>query len=104
MGEISHLVEHSMNLRHYVLPVHDNRCPFQGAKSEMQDSAPLGDVDLLAKEHRIPPLLDASLSGELQQQSDGFVGNAVFGEIQIQARAFRSKALTAVGILRKELP
>src|SRR5690348_14836085 len=39
IGKICHLVKNGMNLRHYVLAVHDNRCPFGGPKSHMQHRA-----------------------------------------------------------------
>jgi hypothetical protein len=67
----------------------------------MQNRSPFGNVDLIAAEHRIAPFWNASLSDELDEQSNGLLGNAIFGEIQIQARAFRTEARASAGILRK---
>ncbi len=97
VGEIGHLVQHAMNLRHYVLAVDDDRGSFRGAQCRVQYSSFFGHIDLLAAEHRVTPLRDTSLSGELNEQSNSFIGYAIFGEVEIQVRALDSKAFSASG-------
>src|SRR5260370_7953609 len=95
VGEISHLVKHGMNLRHHVVAVHDNRCSFWGAQRHMQHSSLFCGVDLLAMEHPIAPLRDASPPGELNEQSNCFIGNPLFRASQSQACAFDANPLSS---------
>jgi hypothetical protein len=104
IGKGRHLVKHSMNVRHYVLAVHGDRCRFRGAESHVQHRALFRDIDFLAAEHRVTSFLNASLSGELYEQSNGLVGDAIFGEVQKHVRAFRNKVCTTVRILCEQLP
>ena len=101
VGELRHPVEHGMNLRHHVVAVHDNRCSFGGAQRHMQHSALFGDIDFLAAEHCVAPLCDPTLYRELHEQSDGFIGNSIFGVVQVQACAFDRKVFSAVWIVRE---
>ena len=55
VGEVGHLVEHGMHLRHDVLAVHDDRCASRRAQGDVQDGAVLGDVDLVTAEHGVDP-------------------------------------------------
>jgi len=48
-----------------------------------------------------PP--QAALLGELQEQFDGLVGDAVLRVVEINARRFGRKALTTPWIVREEL-
>src|ERR1022692_1140207 len=51
--EAGHLVEYGVNFRHDVLAIHDDERSLGSAQGDMQDSAVLRDVDLLAAKHRV---------------------------------------------------
>ena len=68
VGEVGHLVEHGMNLRHDVLAVDDDGCAFRRAQRHVQDGPIFGDVDLLAAKHRVDPRAQPGLLGELDEQ------------------------------------
>ena len=55
VGEAGHLVEHGVDVRDDVLPVHDDRGVPRRAQGDVEDGPVLGDVDLLAAEHRVDP-------------------------------------------------
>ena len=56
VGERRHPVEHLVHLRHDVLAVDDDRASARHAQRDVQHGAVLGDVDLLAAEHRVDAL------------------------------------------------
>ena len=66
VGEGRHLVEHGVDLGHDVLAVDDDRRALRRAQRHVQDGAVLGDVDLLAAEHRVDARAQAGLLGELR--------------------------------------
>ena len=72
VGEVRHLVEHGVDLRHHVLAIDDDRCPFRRAQGHVQDGAVLGDVDLFAAEHGVDPRSQAGFLCQLQEQLRGF--------------------------------
>ncbi len=90
-----------MNLGHHVVAVHDNRGSLRGAQSHMQHSSLFSDIDFLAAEHCVAVLRDPALSGELHEQSNGFIGNSAFGVVQVQAHVFEGKAFPTVWIVRE---
>jgi hypothetical protein len=67
VGEIGHLIKNSMDLRHYVLAINDDRCLFRCAKNHMQNGAIFRDVDLVTSKHRVNPLTQARLVCELHE-------------------------------------
>ena len=44
----------------------------------------LRDVDLLAAKHCVATVSDAPLVGQLDQQSDGFIGNSILRVVEIK--------------------
>ena len=48
----------------------------------VEDGAVLGDVDVLAAEHRFAALGDAALAGQLAEQQHGLVGDPVLREVE----------------------
>ena len=58
-----------MDLGHNVLAINQDRLPLRRAERNMQDGPLLGNVDLLASEHRIDSRAEPGLFGQLQQQS-----------------------------------
>src|SRR5215471_18342708 len=61
VGEIRHPVEHRMDMWDDILPIDDNRCPPWRTQGNVQDRAILGDVDLVAAEHRVDARAQAGL-------------------------------------------
>src|SRR5882724_9718280 len=64
----------------------------------------LGDVDLVAREHRVPPRGHAGGSREVEQQPDRLVGHAVLGVVEVEPGRLRDQPLAAPWILREQLP
>src|SRR5205085_8784440 len=67
-GEVRHAIEHGMDARHDVLAVHDDARAAGGAQRDVQDGPTLGDVELLAGEHRLDARAQAGGSGQVEQQ------------------------------------
>ena len=57
----------------------------------------------LAAERGVTERRDAMFAGELEQQAESLVGDAVLGVVEVQAGRFHRQALAAGGILGKEL-
>src|SRR6266853_6530738 len=67
VGEISHLIEDGVDVRHDVLAINNDGCPFWRAQSHMQDSAVFRDIDLFTPEHSVDPPTQARLVCELHE-------------------------------------
>ena len=61
------------------------------------------DVDLLAAEHRVDPRAQAGLLGELDEEAQRLVGDAVLRVVEVDPRGLRRQALAARRIVREEL-
>ena len=70
VGEAGHPVEDGMHVGHDVLAVDDDRRVPRRAKRDVEDGPVLGDVDLLAAEHRVDPLAQPRLLRELHEQRE----------------------------------
>ena len=92
-----------MDLRHHVLAVDDDRCSFRRAQGHVQDGPVFRDVDLLASEHGVDPRAQAGFLGQLQEELEGFVGDAILRVIEEEAHRLGRHALAARGIIREEL-
>ncbi len=82
LGEFAHVRQHGVDAGHDVLAIDQDRAVGAIAQGDVQDGPVFGDVDLVAAEHAVAPFLDLGLSGQIEQQAQGFIGDAVFGEIQ----------------------
>ena len=103
VGEIRHRVEHLVDVRHHVGAVDLDAGAARRAQRDVQHGAAFRGVDLLAGEHRIAPLRHAALFGQLQQQPQRLVGDAVLRVVEEQARAFGREALRPAGIVGEQL-
>ena len=103
VGEVGHLVEHGVDLRHDVLAVHHDRGVSRRAQRHVQHRAVFRDVDLLAAEHGVDPLAQAGLLRQLQQEPQRLVGDAVLRVVEVEAGGLRRQPLAACGIVREEL-
>ena len=66
--EVGHPVEHLVDLLDDVDPVDDERALARHPQRHVEHGAVLGDVDVLAGEHRVATLLDAALARQLAEQ------------------------------------
>ena len=103
VGEVGHLVQHGVNLGHHVLAVDDDGRRSRRAQGHVQDGAVFRDVDLVAPEHGVDALAQAAFLGQLQEELEGFVRDAILRVIEKDARGLSRQTLAAVGILREEL-
>ena len=104
LGEGGHLVEHRMNCRHDILAVDHDRGALRRPQRDVQHGAILGDVDLLAAEHGVDSAAHVALFGELKEQLERFVGDAVLRVIEEDADGLGGHPLAARGVSREELP
>ena len=102
--ENGHLVEHVMDVFDDVLPVDDELRVLRGAEGGVEDGAVFRLVDVDAVEHVFDGVLQAGLFGQLQEQGDRLVRDAVLGVVEIQiVLEFNDIALGALRILREEV-
>ena len=86
LSECVDLLQHGVNVCVYVLTV-NGQCrgvTLGAAQRGVQYCAVLGDVNVLAGEHRLASLLQLDLFSELDQQLNGFGGNQVLGQVDVQ--------------------
>ena len=92
-----------MDLGHHVLAVDEDGFVFGRAQGDVQDGAIFGDVDFVAAEHGVDAFAKAGFLGELQEEREGFVGDAVLGVIEVDAERFEGEFFRAFGIVSKKL-
>ena len=102
--EVRHAVEHGVNVRHHVLAIDDDRGTPRGAKGRVEHGASFGDVDLVAAEQGVDTVAELALLGELHEQLQRFVGDAVLGVIEEHAFGLGGESFASARILREELP
>jgi hypothetical protein len=100
-GEGRHAIEHGVDAGDHVVTVDHDRGA-RGPQRDVEHRALLGDVDLLAAEHRIPPLGHAGVVGHRDQQAQGLVGHAVLGVVEEQAGALGGHPLAALAWLGEQ--
>ena len=78
--------------------------PLSGAQGHVQNGTAFRDVDLLTPEHGVDPRLQAGFLRQLQEELEGFVGDAILRVIEVDAHSLGRHTLAACGIIREELP
>src|SRR5690348_14275588 len=73
--KLGHAVEHGVDLRYDVLPVHKHRFIFRSTQSNVKDRALFSDVDLLAAEHRVNAGAQTAVHGELEEKLKSLIGD-----------------------------
>ena len=104
LGKIGHLVQHGMNLGHHVFAVHDDGCPSRCAQGHVQNGAVFREIDFIAPEHGVDPRAQAGFLGQLQEELESLIGDAILRIIQKKACRFGRHALAAFGIAREKIP
>ncbi len=98
-----HPVEDFVDLGHDIFAVHvDHGVPGR-AESNVQDCAVLGEVDLFTAEHGINSRAKSAFCGQLQQQLQSGLGNAVFGVVKEQARCFGSEPFATFAVFGEKV-
>ena len=103
LGEVAHLGEDGVDLRHDVLAVGHDRRALGRAQRDVEHRPVLGDVDVLAGEHRVGALAHTARLGERDEQPERLGRHAVLGVVQVQAAGLERHALPAVGVGAEEL-
>ena len=103
-GEIGHLAEHGMDLGHDIFSIQDDGRAFRRAQGHVQDGAVFRDVDFLATEHGCDAPAQIGLFGQLDQQLEGLIGDAVLRIIQVEARRLGRQTLAAFRVIGEKCP
>jgi hypothetical protein len=103
VGEISHLLQHGVNLGDHVFAVHDEGRRGRRAQSHMQDCTVFRDVDPVTPEHGIDALAKSAFFRQVQEESERFIRDAIFRVIEKDARGLHGQTLSTLGIIREEL-
>jgi hypothetical protein len=103
LRERAHPVEDRVHLADDVHPVDDERALARHPQGDVEHGAVLGDVDPLAGEHRLPPLGDAALLGQRDQQAQRLIGDPVLRVVETEAGALRDHPLAAPGVGGEQL-
>ena len=100
LGEGIHAVEDLVHVGDDVLAVDDELALLacRAAQRGVQDSAVLGSVDVLAREHGVAALLELHLAGKIAQQLDGLIGHQVLRQIEVQVTGVKAQLVHAVGV------
>ena len=103
LSECVDLLQHGVNVCVYVLAV-NGQCrgvTLGAAQCGVQYCAVFGDVNVLAGEHCLASLLQLDLFSELDQQLDGFGGNQVLGQVDVQFVGGEAELLRAFRVSGK---
>jgi len=104
VAEPGHAVEHLVYLGDDVLPVDDQGGATGSAQGDMEHRPVLGHVDVLAGEHRRRALPQPGLLGQLNQQLQGLVGDAILGVVEEEPDRLGGHALPPGRVIGEEIP
>ena len=106
-GEMEHLLPRVDDVRHHVVAVDQDRLAGEIAQGGVQDGALLGDVDLLAGEHRVALGLDPARLGEVDERAQNGGVDPLLGKIKqkiVEGDAELLKSRRIVGEIRSRRP
>ena len=92
VGEPAHAVEHLVDLGDDVVALVGDHRALGCSQRDVEHGPVLGDVDVLAGEHRIPELLDAGGAGEVGEQRDRVPGDPVLRPVDVEVARPRRRA------------
>ena len=98
-----HPVEHLVHVGDHVLAVHDEARVARQAQRGVQHGPVLGDVDVLAGEHRGDPLAQPGPLGERDERRDGLVGDQVLAVVEVELGGLDGQARAALRVGGEEL-
>ena len=95
--DLVHLGDHVDTVDHELgVPGHPQR--------DVEHRSILGDVDVLAREHRVAALGDTRVRGESQQQRHRLVGDEVLGVVEVEIAGFGGEPVPSVVIGGEQVP
>jgi hypothetical protein len=103
VGEGRHPLEDVVHVRHDVHAVDDQRSALRHAERDVEHRAVLGDVDPVAAEHRLPPLGEPRLLGEVDQEANRLVRRTVLRVVEVEAGAFSGETLATCGVVGEQV-
>jgi len=92
-----------VHLAHDVGAVDDQRALARHAKRHVQHRPVLGDVDVVAAKHRVAMLLELAAAGQIDEQPERLVGDAVLRPVGVPAGSLAAEPLAPRRILREQL-
>ena len=91
-----------MHLGDHVLPIDDDLLAPRRTQRHMQHRAILGDVDLVATEHRIDALAQPRLLRQFEQQLDGLRGDAMLRVVEVETDLLERELIRAMRIFGEQ--
>ncbi len=76
----------------------------RGAQRDVQDGTVLGDVDLLAGEHRVDVVAQTGLFGEVEQRPHRLGLDPVLRIVEVDPDGIGGEALSTIGVRGEQLP
>ena len=92
-----------MDIRNDVAAIDHYGRVFRGAEGRVENGAVLRDVDFFAGEHGLRAGAKAGLFSQLDEEFQGLIRYAVFGEVEEEAGGLRGKARPAGGVDGEEI-
>ena len=93
-----------MDLGHHILTINGHGCASRRTQCDVQDGPVFREVDFFAPEHGVDPRAQAGFLRQLQEELEGFVGNAILRVVEVDPDSLGRHPLAASEIVREELP
>src|SRR5438270_7951003 len=103
IGKRSHLVQHRMHPGHNIPTLNKNRLALRRSQRDVKNGAIFRDIDLFSTAHRIDPLPQPGLLGQLNEKLQRLVRDAVLGVIKKDPTRLNRESLAALRVFRKHL-
>jgi hypothetical protein len=103
VGEGGHPVEHGVHIGHDIVAVDLDALALRCPQGDVQHRAVLGDVDVLAAEHRVDAVPQPALLGQRDEEAHRLVGHPVLRVVEPDAGRLRDHPLAAAGVVGEEL-
>src|ERR1700752_3957889 len=99
MGELTHPIQHSVDVMDDILSIHKDRLIFGSTQSHVQHRSLFGDVDLLPAEHGVDPLAQTGLCCKLEKKLESLICNTILGVVDVKPHCLYCHALPALGVV-----
>ncbi len=93
-----------MDVAYDIAAVDDQAAAARHPQGRVQRRPVLGEVDVLAGEHRIAPLGDARLPGERREERERLVRDPLLGVVEREPGGLGDQPLAPAGVGREEFP
>ena len=92
-----------MHLGHHILTVDQDVRVTRRAQRDVENGATFSGIDALARIHGVDAGAEPTCGGQTHQQAQRFVGDAVFGIVQIEPDGFEGQSLATPRIVGEQL-